>query len=371
VLALRRWLVEPSAAVKDPTQRRNARLLSIFTLCMTVLFAVLNISYGMTVPGYIMPMADRLGYVLLVVLLFLSRTRHTNLAVFIMLSMFPLNVFTNILEGTSLNITATLAFLIPSYVLASLFLNPLYTAIYGCVVNLVLLLLPVIAPAQVHGFSVILAPLAAGVLAVALTLIGMIHRDLIERDRQAELRGAYDSTLAGWSRALEFRDEDTEGHSRRVTDLTLRLARACGLRRRQLDSVYRGALLHDIGKMAMPDAILSKRGKLTTEEEAVMRRHPTVALDLLSSVEFLRTALDIPAYHHEWWDGTGYPYGLRGEEIPLAARIFSVVDAWDALLSDRPYRKAWTREQVIEHLKRQSGIQFDPQIVKRFLALNP
>jgi len=150
-----------------------------------------------------------------------------------------------------------------------------------------------------------------------------------------------------------------------------RRARACGLHGEQLESVYRGALLHDIGKMAMPDSILSKHAELNEEEDAIMRTHPGVAVDMLSSIAFLRPAMDVPAYHHEWWDGSGYPYGLRGEGIPLTACIFAVVDAWDALLSDRPYRKAWTREHVIEHLKRQSGIQFDPQIVKRFLSLNP
>jgi putative nucleotidyltransferase with HDIG domain len=369
VLALRRWLVEPSSKIVDPAQRRRARLLSIFILCLILLFASLNVAYAVTIPEYQLPQADLLGYVFLAAIYVLSRTRFVRLPVAITLTMFPLVVFLNVIQGTSRDVPTTLSFLIPSYVLASIFVSPRSTALYGLGVNLSILLLPTIAPAQVPEHSSILGPLGAGVIAVTLTIIGMLNRDRIERDRQADLRSAYDSTLAGWSRALEFRDKSTEGHSRRVTQLATRLARACGLRGDDLQSVHRGALLHDIGKMALPDAILSKHAQLTEEEAQIMRSHPRVAVDLLSSISFLKPAMAIPAYHHEWWDGTGYPYGLRGEEIPLAARIFAVVDAWDALLSDRPYRKAWTRERAIGYLTRQSGIQFDPQIVKRFLSI--
>jgi putative nucleotidyltransferase with HDIG domain len=371
VLRLRAWLVEPSPAVRDPEQRRKARLLSIFILCLFLLFLFINGAYALTIPGYRVPAADLLGYVLLTVLYILSRTRWQRVAVAILFIMFPLNVFLNVLQGTSLNIPATLSFLIPSYVLAGIMLSLRGTALYGFGVNLCMLLLPLVAPERVSSFQEILGPLGAGVVVVSLTIIGMLSRDQIERDRQGDLRRAYDSTLEGWSRAVELRDKVTEGHSRRVTDVALRLARLCGLRGEQLDSIHRGALLHDIGKMGIPDAILTKPGRLTDEEMAIMRTHPRVAVGMLSAIDFLRPALDIPAYHHEWWDGSGYPDGLRGEAIPLAARIFAVVDAWDALLSDRPYRKAWTRQRVIEHLKQQSGIQFDPLMVKRFLSLDP
>ena len=180
---------------------------------------------------------------------------------------------------------------------------------------------------------------------------------------------AYDATIKGWSDALELRDMETEGHSQRVTKATLRLAVAMGIPEEQLPHLRRGALLHDIGKMAVPDSILRKPGKLTAEEWKIMHQHPVYAYQLLAKIEYLKPALDIPHYHHEKWDGSGYPQGLKGAQIPLAARIFAVIDVWDALLSDRPYRKAWKPEKVIEHIKEQSGKHFDPDVVNAFLDL--
>lgn len=180
---------------------------------------------------------------------------------------------------------------------------------------------------------------------------------------------AYDATIEGWSRALDLRDNETEGHSQRVTAKTLQLARAAGINEEELVHVRRGALLHDIGKMGIPDGILLKPGALTDEEWVIMRKHPTYAYDLLSPIPYLRPALDIPHYHHEKWDGTGYPSGLKGSEIPLAARLFAVVDVWDALGSDRPYRKAWARERVLEHIRGLAGTHFDPRAVELFLAM--
>jgi HD-GYP domain-containing protein (c-di-GMP phosphodiesterase class II) len=156
-----------------------------------------------------------------------------------------------------------------------------------------------------------------------------------------------------------------------VTDMTLRVARTMGMADVELTPVRRGALLHDIGKMGIPDAILLKPGPLTDEEWTIMRRHPTYALQLLSPIAFLRPALDIPYCHHEKWDGSGYPRGIKGEQIPLAARIFAVVDVWDALRSDRPYRPAWPEEKVREHVSSQAGTHFDPQVVEAFLHLIP
>ena len=184
-----------------------------------------------------------------------------------------------------------------------------------------------------------------------------------------ELSQAYDATIEGWSRALDLRDHETEGHSRRVTDLTVRLAEAFGISGDDLVHVRRGALLHDIGKMGVPDAVLLKPGPLTDDEWAVMRRHPSYAHEMLSPVEFLRPALDIPFGHHEKWDGTGYPQGLAGEDIPLAARLFAVVDVWDALRSDRPYRRAWDAERTRGHIMALAGTHFDPQVVAVFLTL--
>jgi HD-GYP domain-containing protein (c-di-GMP phosphodiesterase class II) len=183
-----------------------------------------------------------------------------------------------------------------------------------------------------------------------------------------ELSLAYDTTLEGWSHALELRDQETQGHTERVTEMTLQLARAMGaFTEEALTHVRRGVLLHDIGKMAVPDGILLKPGPLTDEEWAVMRKHPTHAYEMLSPIAFLRPALDIPYCHHEKWDGTGYPRGLRGEEIPLAARIFAAVDVWDALTSDRPYRSAWPPEKVRQHIRALAGTHFDPQVVEVFL----
>ncbi len=181
-----------------------------------------------------------------------------------------------------------------------------------------------------------------------------------------ELAQAYDNTLAGWARALELRDELTEGHTRRVTELTVQLAHRMGLSDDELVQIRRGATLHDIGKMAVPDSILNKTGPLTEDELETIHLHPQHAFDMLSSISFLRPALDIPYCHHEHWDGTGYPRGLKGKEIPLAARIFAIVDVWDALISDRPYRKAWSREKTIQYIKENSGKYFDTQVVETF-----
>lgn len=184
-----------------------------------------------------------------------------------------------------------------------------------------------------------------------------------------ELRLAYDRTIEGWSRALDLRDKETEGHTQRVTEMTVRLARLAGIGDAELVHVRRGALLHDIGKMGVPDAILHKPGPLTEAEWEVMRLHPVFAIELLSPIEYLRPALDIPYCHHERWDGSGYPRRLKGEQIPLASRLFSVVDVWDALRSDRPYRAGWPDDRVRAHLAQEAGSSLDPMAVQLFLQL--
>ena len=184
-----------------------------------------------------------------------------------------------------------------------------------------------------------------------------------------ELTLAYDTTLEGWSHALDLRDKETEGHTQRVVDLTLKIARGLGMSESELVHLRRGALLHDIGKMGIPDEILLKPGPLTIEEWAIMRKHPQLAFELLSPIAFLKPAVDIPYCHHERWDGSGYPRGLKGEQIPLGARIFSVVDVWDALTSDRPYRKAWPAGKTMDYIIEQKGIQFDPKVVDLFVIL--
>ncbi len=178
----------------------------------------------------------------------------------------------------------------------------------------------------------------------------------------------YDVTIDGLAHVLELRDAETKGHSRRVTDLSLRLAEAAGCSAEECMHIRRGALLHDIGKMAIPDNILLKSGPLTDEEQAIMRQHPTYAYRWLSRIPFLQKSLDIPYCHHEKWDGTGYPRGLQGEQIPLAARIFAVVDVWDTLCSDTPYRQAWPVQAARTYIQEQAGIHFDPRIVHIFLT---
>jgi PAS domain S-box-containing protein len=190
--------------------------------------------------------------------------------------------------------------------------------------------------------------------------------DALQRTNQ-ELTVAYDATLEGWTRSLKLRDEDTENHSQQVTDLTMILAKLMGIGADQMVNLRRGALLHDIGKIGIPDRILLKPGKLTEEEWVLMRKHPRYAYELLSPILYLRPVLEIPYSHHEKWDGSGYPQGLKGEQIPLAARIFAVVDVWQALTSDRPYRPAWTREEALEYIRTQSGQHFDPQVAEAFL----
>ena len=180
---------------------------------------------------------------------------------------------------------------------------------------------------------------------------------------------AYDDTIEGWSRAMDLRDKETEGHTQRVTELSVRLARVMGLRNEEIVHIRHGALLHDMGKLGIPDYILHKPGRLNEEEWVIMRQHPQFAYDMLSSIDYLRPAMDIPYCHHEKWDGSGYPRGLKGAQIPIAARIFAVVDVWDALTSDRPYRAAWPRKKALAHINSLAGIHFDPQVVELFLQM--
>ena len=206
----------------------------------------------------------------------------------------------------------------------------------------------------------------AGQAAIAIDNIHLF--DTLERSN-ADLSMAYDNTLAGWATALEMRDNDTEGHTRRVAALTMKLAGKLGMHDQEIMFLRWGSLLHDIGKMGIPDSILLKPGPLSEAEWEVMRRHPQLAADMLAPISYLREAMDIPHCHHEKWDGSGYPRHLANEQIPLSARIFAVVDVWDALTSDRPYRKAWTPEQSREYIRNQAGIHFDPKVAQVFLEL--
>ena len=201
--------------------------------------------------------------------------------------------------------------------------------------------------------------------------IAIDNARLFDRLQQAnnELIAAYAATLEGWASALELRDRETEGHTQRVTAMTVKLAAHIGLVGEELMHVQRGALLHDIGKIGVPDRILHKPGELTGEEQEIMRKHTQFAYDMLSSINYLKPALDIPYCHHEKWDGTGYPRGLKDVQIPLAARIFAIVDVWDALTTDRPYRKAWSPEKTLDYIRSCSSTHFDPRIVDAFSSM--
>jgi putative nucleotidyltransferase with HDIG domain/PAS domain S-box-containing protein len=189
------------------------------------------------------------------------------------------------------------------------------------------------------------------------------------RARTFELAEAYDTTLEGWARTLELRDKETEGHSRRVTENTLKIAIAMGINGDYLEHIRRGAILHDIGKMSIPDEILHKPDVLTDEEREIIQKHPVTAYNLLSPIPFLKKALEIPYSHHERWDGTGYPQGLKEHSIPMSARIFAVADVWDALTSHRAYNGAWPREETVAYFVKNAGTHFDPRVVNIFLEL--
>jgi len=207
--------------------------------------------------------------------------------------------------------------------------------------------------------------------------IQIASRDITERkksekalqDAHGHLQEAYQRTIEGWVRALDLRDRETEGHTQRVTELTIKVAKTIGFSDEELTHIRRGALLHDMGKMAIPDDILQKPGPLNEEEWGKMRRHPVYAYEMLSPITYLHPALDIPYCHHERWDGSGYPRGLKGEDIPLVARLFAIVDVWDALCSDRPYRKKMPQQEVIKYLREKSGQLFEPRLVHIFLSV--
>ena len=184
-----------------------------------------------------------------------------------------------------------------------------------------------------------------------------------------ELQMAYDSTIEGWSKALDLRDKETEGHTLRVTELSVLFAQKLGISQADIINIRRGALLHDIGKIGVPDHILLKPGPLTDEEWVIMKKHPEIAMQLIRGIKYLKGAIDIPFCHHEKWDGTGYPRGLNGNDIPIAARLFAIIDVWDALASDRPYRAAWPASKIYQHIIQSSGSHFDPDLIPVFLKL--
>ncbi len=254
----------------------------------------------------------------------------------------------------------------------------LYLAIPVCVssfitdgrrsLGVILIVIPMFLLVFTLKFSQTPFPIFSVICVVLLALISWRVSVLIDKII-GQIVNAYDSTIAGWAQALELRNQETEGHSVRVVDLTMQLARRMRLPAERMDHFRRGVLLHDIGKMGIPDSILCKPGPLTDAEKRVMQNHPVYARDLIKPISYLSPAADIPYCHHEKWDGTGYPRGIQGDAIPIEARIFSVVDVWDAMRSKRSYRAAIPETQVVEYLRTEKGRSFDPQIVDEFLNL--
>jgi putative nucleotidyltransferase with HDIG domain len=204
-----------------------------------------------------------------------------------------------------------------------------------------------------------------------IALLSRTFNEMIEsiNDSRLMILNSYDNTLEGWSNALELRDHETSGHSQRVTNLMKSMMDALGIDGETRVNYQRGVLLHDIGKMGIPDSILNKPGPLDVKERQIMQQHPIYAIEMLKNIEFLKPSLSIPYSHHERWDGTGYPLGLKGEEIPLEARIFAIVDVWDAITSDRPYRNSMSKEEAIQTIRNGNGTQFDPKLVDVFLKI--
>lgn len=224
-------------------------------------------------------------------------------------------------------------------------------------------------PIYFHSFITVFILLLICGIVIWITVDTLEKNFLKIIDSENDLRESYNQTIDGWGRALELFDRETEGHSKRVMELTIAMSKLMGIEGVELEDIRRGALLHDIGKMGIDEELLNKPESLSKEERIEVEKHPLNSHRLLKDIPFLEGAMDIPVYHHERWDGTGYPFQLSGEEIPIAARIFALVDNWDALLSDRPYRKAWPREQVITYIRSQSGKKFDPGLVDRFIKL--
>ena len=231
---------------------------------------------------------------------------------------------------------------------------------------------PIPSTISTEKFEIFLLVLILILLVVAVFWIiarNMETRLELFKAAEAELRKNYDLTLEAWAKVLEHREKEAKGHSQRSVELCTRLGQALGLSAEEIGHLRRGALLHDIGKLAIPDEILLKPGALNDAERRMMEQHPAYAKQMLARVPFLQPAVDVAYSHHERWDGLGYPQGLKGKEIPLSARIFAVVEQWDALTSDRPYRDAWTREKVVTYFRENAGKIYDPEIVDVFLGI--
>jgi HD-GYP domain-containing protein (c-di-GMP phosphodiesterase class II) len=359
----------------EPGQRQ--RILSIVIWCTLVagiFMALVNLTLNAWQPALILLAMS----LLCVAALRLNHYGHYITASIILSAMVLIAADFNLIDGNGLQDPGIVAFPI-IVIFGSLFFGkraaPLF-ALTGILSVAGVAYLSLIGAIEAVGSRrTLVDAVVIAILIVASAVFIWVIMDTLEKDverirkDEADLRVTYDITLQGWARALDYRDQITEGHSRRVVEMCVRLAQELGYRPEELAHVYRGALLHDIGKIAIPDHILFKPGPLDEEEWKIMKRHPIMARDLLADIPFLQPAISIPYCHHERWDGQGYPQGLRGDEIPLPARMFAVVDHFDALSSDRPYRAAWSREKTMVYLEENSGVIFDPRVVSVFLGL--
>ena len=362
------FLLPPKRADYEDAQKAALLYVMLLAALAGAVFAGIgNLSKGWTTEATSLIV---LAMVCLVGLILNSR-RHHQLAGFILCSALVVIMGFLLYHGAGLHDETVTAY--PIFILCSAFLFRRRGLVIATLLSIASVI--TIYELELHGVHISKYPdtlyrvLMLSFLFIVLGLVVWIVRDTWLSTLR-HLQESYDLTLSGWAKALEYRDMETAGHSQRVTELCLRLARGLGMTdKHELIQMERGGYLHDIGKMAIPDQILLKPGALTDEEREVMKRHPLLAVEFIAGIPYLDGAGDIPHYHHESWDGSGYPEGRKGQEIPLAARIFAVVDHWDALNSDRPYRKAWPREKVIAYMRENAGKLFDPHIVDVFLGI--
>ena len=361
------------------TYEKNQHIQTLSAILKIVLFAslvlgVLNIQYR-TWDSVIALFG--LAFVCLF-LLWLNSQGQYIVAALVLSTLILLVINVNIFDGDGIRDSGVLAY--PVFIIIGvLFFGKRATPFFSLAVIISLVaivhfeILGVIQPTIGVTRYDILPPIIVLVLAASFIIwvvVGIMENNLERvKESEAELRANYDLTLEAWAKVLEYRDRETEGHSRRLVELSTRLATVLGLGPNEITNLQRGALLHDIGKLAIPDEILLKPGELNDAERKLLEQHPAIAKQMLTQISFLDSSIEVAYSHHERWDGRGYPQGLKGEEIPLSARIFAVVDQWDALMSDRPYRKAWTKEKVISYLQENAGKIYDPEIVNAFLRI--
>lgn len=370
----------PAGSMARPTGYKAAQRAQTLTIIIWVLLfaslalGLLNIQYQTW--GSVIMLLGLSAFC--IPLLWLIRRGKVGVAAFFLNLIILMTINVNMWEGDGIRDAGLLAY--PIFIMIGILFFGRQTALWFTLASVASLVGLVHFEIQgyVHPtigatrFDILIPIVILLIAAAAITYIvaGNIDRHLAQVERsESELRRNYDLTLDAWARVLEYRDSETEGHSRRLVELTTQLARALKLDEEQIVHLRRGALLHDIGKLAVPDSILLKPGALNAEERSIMEQHPVIARQMLSKVSFLEQSIELIYSHHERWDGRGYPQGLQGTQIPLSARIFTIVDQWDALRSDRPYRNAWTVAQVTAYIRENAGIIYDPQLVEVFLPL--